>query len=78
MLVPFRGVQMTRTVDQARLWPMASDEWMIGNRVRKIHSVYTDGFDIFVMFTSGSGYTLRDFRIVYADATPVRVFEGEG
>jgi len=74
---------MTRTVEQARRWPMPNDVWRIEHWSGEWKVGHVVGSPIKVTLISRSldqdreTITLDQFRALMDLATPVRVFEGE-
>jgi hypothetical protein len=74
---------MTRTVDQARLWPMPGDEWDFDqwDKANKVVEVN----ELCVVIRYGLPYSMKtelplswhEFRKRTASASPVHLFEGE-
>ena len=69
---------MTRTVEQARLWPMPGDAWIKESYFMELIESVCHGKWIYLTFGNDYSCSLEYFREWVADATPVRVFEGEG
>lgn len=70
---------MTRTVEQARRWPMPGDAWVKGHQHKSIWAIklYSEEAHYVCFLESCDDMFFDNFRRWVADAAPVRIFEGE-
>lgn len=69
---------MTRTVEQARRWPMPGDEWKTPFGLYLVLGIaHTENGPIVILTNYDGPMLIEQFRFLLADAIPVRIFEGE-